>query len=230
MVIPQEFFDTLGQYVYAYVDPDTGKYLYIGKGNGNRCLSHTKSKGYTIDNCYIVARNLERFDGKLDWQSFLLESYLISAHEPSDNSVSGHYEECFVMAKFSELFEGYTSSLYDNFEALPDWYVENYGKLKGRVGVLTIKSNVTYFESITRNQMQMSWYYYAQAENKPFTVKFPIWAKDEKFDERKAQLVTFLESEGYKGEDLVPIGVRGAFELNVESIEAAIDLLDNFMG
>lgn len=229
MIIPQEFFESLGQYVYTYIDPDTKKHLYVGKGNGNRVISHIKSKNYSLDNCYIVARNLERFENKLDWQSFLLESYLISNHQPSDNSVSGHYEECFIMAKFSELFDTYTSGLYDNFETLPSWYVENYDKIKNRIGTLTIKSDVSYFESITRNQMQMSWYYYAQAENKPFTVKFSIWAKDEKFDERKNQLIVFLESEGYSVENLNPVGVRGAFELNVNSVETAIDLLDKFM-
>ena len=229
MNIPQEFFDTLGQYVYGYKNDNGNGWKYIGKGNGNRGISHIKSKGYNLDDCYIIAKNLERFENKDDWQSFLLESFLITTNDPKDNSVSGHYKECFVMAKFSELFGEYTSSLYDNFETLPEWYWKNYSKLKGRIGVLTIKSNVSYFETITRNQMQISWYHYAQAENKPFTIKFSIWAKDEKFDERKAQLIKFIESEGFDGDDLIPIGVRGAFELIVPSVEIGIDLLDNFM-
>ena len=229
MNIPQEFFDTLGQYVYGYKTVDGKDFKYIGKGNGSRGISHIKTKGYKLEDCYIIAKNLERFENKEDWQSFLLESFLISTNNPKDNSVSGHYKECFVMAKFSELFGEYVSNLYDNFESLPEWYVENYNKLKGRVGQLVIKSNVTYFESVTRNQFQVSWYYYAQAENKPFTMKFSIWAKDEKWEERKNQLVVFLGSEGYEEENLVPIGSRGAFELNVSSVEAAIDLLDKFM-
>lgn len=58
--IPAAFWQTLGQYVYAYIE--NGKWLYVGKGNGNRAVQHITTKGYDIDNLYIVARNLEKFD------------------------------------------------------------------------------------------------------------------------------------------------------------------------
>ena len=95
-----EFFATLGQYVYQYKD-EQGVY-YTGKGNGDRCYAHVAEKGFDPEQCYIVARNLERFEDKKDWQSFLLESYLIATLNPDGNSVSGHYKECFVMANLSD--------------------------------------------------------------------------------------------------------------------------------
>ena len=41
--IPGAFWETLGQYVYGYMED--GKFVYIGKGNGNRALSHHASRG-----------------------------------------------------------------------------------------------------------------------------------------------------------------------------------------
>jgi uncharacterized protein len=32
--------ETLGQYVYLYLDPETKQPLYVGKGTGNRCFTH----------------------------------------------------------------------------------------------------------------------------------------------------------------------------------------------
>ena len=38
--LPNEFAETLGHYVYVYVDPRNNKPFYIGKGQGNRALGH----------------------------------------------------------------------------------------------------------------------------------------------------------------------------------------------
>ena len=95
-----EFFDTLGLYVYEYLDEE-GQILYIGKGIGDRCLHHIDDKGYDIEHCYIVASNLEKFESK---PSLLLESFLIKTRTPRDNLVSGHYTECFTMARVVSLF------------------------------------------------------------------------------------------------------------------------------
>ena len=38
-----EFFATLGQYVYQYIDSE-GKVYYTGKGNGDRCYAHVADK------------------------------------------------------------------------------------------------------------------------------------------------------------------------------------------
>jgi hypothetical protein len=235
MNIPQEFFDTLGQYVYCFGDPNlilsTGeKPVYVGKGNKNRCISHIKSKDYDLDNCYIIARNLERFEDKQDFQSFLLESFCINFFKPVDNVVSGHYKECFVMAKLSDLFDEYKNNLHDNFEKLPDWYIENYSKLKGKINSVIIKSDNVFLLSPMNNSLQMCWYWYANSENRPLTVKFLIQVKDDdkKYQEKEKHIQKFVEANGYKAKDLRPENRNGLI-LDVNSINDAIDLLDNFM-
>jgi hypothetical protein len=82
-----EFFSQLGQSVYQYINRDTLKPYYTGKGNGDRCWAHVVDKGFNPEDCFIVARNLENFEDKQDWQSFLLESYLITTQNPEDNSL-----------------------------------------------------------------------------------------------------------------------------------------------
>jgi hypothetical protein len=227
-----DFFKSLGQYVYAYID-DNGQWLYSGKGNGNRGLSHIKTKGYDIDKLYIVARNLERFENKDDWQSFLLESFIISKYEPIDNLVSGHYKECFVMAKFSELFNEYQNDQHDNFESFPEWYTTNYDKLKNRMGQFTIKSGNVYIESVTRRSMAMSFYCEA-VTNTVSQVKFSIWggSKENNLEVYSKQLLTFLESEGYT-DSIEQVGDRKnhlIYQVAESDIQSVINLFDNFMG
>jgi hypothetical protein len=220
-----EFFKSLGQYVYAYIDDD-GTWLYTGKGNGNRGVQHIKTKGYDVDKLYIVARNLERFEDKNDWQSFLLESFLISKYEPTDNRVSGHYKECFVMAKWSELFNEFTASQYDNFESLPNWYMDNYDKLKGRINVLEIKSDVTVITGQTRDKIQMSWF--IDNNGNPYNIRFAVWADGDKLESKKEQLFAFLNACGYS--DIEKVGNREFYQVEITSIDEVLNLFDNFMG
>lgn len=42
--IPDEVFQRLGYYVYLYVDPRTERVFYVGKGVGNRAVSHLKDR------------------------------------------------------------------------------------------------------------------------------------------------------------------------------------------
>ena len=222
-----EFFNALGQYVYAYIDPDTGQFLYIGKGNGNRGITHIKTKGYNVDNLYIVARNLERFDSdeKQDWESFLLESFLITTHNPSDNSVSGHYKECFIMAKFSELFEQYQAAKFDNFESLPTWYTDNYDRLKGRLNVIIIKSDNIYIETQTREKFQLS--FYVDNSGNPYNCSFSIWIGKGDLQQKENELKLFLESCGYP--EIEKVGKRNTYQFQPESIEEIISVVDSFM-
>jgi len=128
-----EFFETLGQYVYMYSSKD--EILYIGKGVNDRCLFHLKDKGFEYEDCYIVGRNLESFNDK---PSLLFESYLIKNYNPTHNAVSGHYKECFDMVSLASLYSEFKSTQHDNFETLPDWYIEDYHLIKGNIREVSI--------------------------------------------------------------------------------------------
>jgi hypothetical protein len=219
--IPGAFWETLGQYVYGY--KEDGNFVYVGKGNGNRALSHVGSKEYNTDNLYIIARNLERFEEKKDYQSFLLESYLISSNSPRDNSVSGHYKECFIMAKMSELFNEFEKSQHDNFEVLPDWYVENYNIFKGRLNVFVVKSHHHLLEFETTHKMQPVLEITTDDE---VSLKVQIHARDEVLETRKEQLYTFCEQLGIQ--DLEEVGVRNHFQIGVEDKEMAFKFIEDF--
>ena len=115
------FLETLGQYVYMFRKGE----LYVGKGVGDRCLHHLKEKGYSLDDCVIVARNLEKFNLDKKDASFVLESFLISQMNPRDNKVSGHYKECFIMADLSQLFGEYVDSQRNMFQEISDLILGN---------------------------------------------------------------------------------------------------------
>jgi hypothetical protein len=222
-----EFFLSLGQYVYQYINRDTLKPYYTGKGNGDRCWAHVIDKGFDPEECFIVARNLEKFENKQDWQSFLLESYLISTHDPENNSVSGHYKECFVMASLSSLFSEYESDQFDNFAALPDWYVSNYDSFKNRVREVKINATTTFVLSNARNQMYMMFYWSPTDVESPIKVTFEINLPDgDKLDGVKSKLIAWLKSEGHK--QTLPDGKVQKLAVNVDDIDSVIGLWNSF--
>jgi hypothetical protein len=221
------FFETLGQYVYQYIDKDTLKPYYTGKGNGDRCWAHVIDKGFNPADCYIVARNLEKFENKQDWQSFLLESYLISTHDPENNSVSGHYKECFVMASLSSLFAEFESSQYDNFANLPDWYLSNYDSFRNRVREVKINATTTFVLSNARNQMYMMFYWSPTDVDAPTKVTFEMnLPEGDRLNETKNKLVKWLASNGYKKP--FADGKVQKLAIEVDSIESVVTLWNEF--
>lgn len=223
------FWDSLGQYVYGYKDSETGKWLYFGKGNGNRGSSHIKTKGYNIDDLYIVACNLEKFEDKQDWQSFELESFLIALYNPSGNSVSGHYKECFIMSRFTSLFKEFTDRQYDSFTEFPQWYIENYEKLKGKIGTLTIKSETFQIVGQTRNSVAMS-FYVNPITDEVKQCEFSIW-DGAKVDVKaqSAQLVKILADVGYEAYEVGNRKEHKKFRINEPDVQKVIDLFEEFM-
>lgn len=229
MNVPGEFYKSLGQYVYGFLD-ENNNWKYIGKGNFNRLESHIKTKDFDLEDCWIIARNLERFDfkNKDDGESFLLESFMIDFLKPSFNSVSGHYKDCFVMAKFSELFAQYKAAQFDNFEALPNWYVDNYGVFKGRLNVVTIKSDNIYMESATREKIQMQ--FYVDCEGNPYNTRFAIWNSNvEQLEQKENELFLFLESCGYDRDSIEKTGNRNMYQILPKTIQEVVSLFDQFM-
>lgn len=225
----KEFWNSLGQYVYGYKDSETGEWLYFGKGNGNRGSIHIKTKGYNVDDLYIIARNLEKFDGKQDWQSFELESFLIAFYNPSGNSVSGHYKECFIMSRFTSLFKEFTDNQYDNFAEFPQWYIENYEKLKGKIGTITIKSETFQIVGQTKNSMAMS-FYVNPITDEVTQCEFSIWdgAKVD-VQAQSAQLIKILTDIGYEPYKSGNRKEHEKFKIDETDVQTVINLFEEFM-
>lgn len=217
-----EFFETLGQYVYKYED-DGGDILYIGKGKGDRCLWHLKDKGYEIKHCYIVARNLEKFENKKDWQSFLLESFLLATQFPQDNSVAGHYKECFIMLPLSSIWQDYQSVQHDNFAVFPEWYVENYDQLRGKMRMVQILSGSVFIESGFRNSTKMSWTWEPHKSDVKVTFETAN-TEEEKVEAFRSNLTTWLKNQGYKKLS----GENRRITFSCPTIEQVIELFVGF--
>ena len=222
-----EFFSQLGQYVYQYINRDTLKPYYTGKGNGDRCWAHVVDKGFNPEDCFIVARNLEHFENKQDWQSFLLESYLITTQNPEDNSVAGHYKECFVMASLSSMFSEFENEQYDNFAALPDWYLNNYDSFRNRVREVKINATTTFVLSNARNQMYMMFYWSPTDVDTPTKVTFEINLPDgDRLETVKTNLKKWLAKNNHKNP--VADGKVQKLAVNVDTIEDVVALWNEF--
>ena len=218
-----EFFETLGQYIYNYVN-EYGVEIYVGKGVGDRCLAHLKDKGYSIEQCNIVARNLEKFNDK---PSLLLESFLINQLNPSDNVVAGHYKECFKLASLSSMFSDFKSDQFDNFEQFPEWYVDNYqSAFKGRVREVKINSGTTFILSNARNSIYMMWYWAPFEEEVKVTFEIN-YGDDQKIEAIKNKIIEWLGQNGYN--EPFPDGKRQKLAVNCENIDAVIELFKKFM-
>jgi hypothetical protein len=226
-----EFFKTLGQYVYSYIDPMTGKKYYTGKGNNDRCWAHVVEKGFDPEECYIIARNLERFEDKKDWQSFLLESFIITNEDPDTNKVSGHYKECFEMASLSSFFGSYQAEQYDNFESLPEWYIENYDTIRGNVGDVRINASSFFFKSNAKNGLYMFWTYQSQS-NEPIRVTLEISNRltANAYAEAYDAVINFLESEGKTVKDGTSEDKKAKLiRTDCDTIDEVIDLFKKFV-
>ena len=218
-----EFFRTLGEYVYRYFD-DGFQTMYIGKGKDDRCLSHLKDKGYKYENCQIIARNLEKFNDK---PSFLLESYLINIANPKDNSVAGHYKECFVMTSLSSMFTDFQAGKVDNFEQFPDWYTDHYDDLRGKIRTLQINETSYYVVSNANRGIYFTFYWYFAEESVKIIFEFASYFKGDDLEDIKSKITKWLNSEN--GYDVEPAG-KTEYKLAVtcKNIDSVMELWSKF--
>ena len=124
MDIHNEVWESLGFYVYAYVDPTNLAIRYIGKGTGNRALSHLDSneesekvewiqglkkvgKEPRID---IIARNLT------EENALLIERSLIDVIELGMENLQTKYEG--MMFNLKESFKRLQSNLIHSKQIL----------------------------------------------------------------------------------------------------------------
>jgi len=94
----------LGYYVYLYVDPETEKVFYVGKGKGNRMLAHVGRKGKTRVEVLIHGLKNER-------ESLAVEMAAIGllGLESLANKVHGHYSSRRGRMSLDELIALYQS-------------------------------------------------------------------------------------------------------------------------
>src|SRR5262245_50300694 len=70
--IPTKVVEEIGFYVYAYVNPSTGRIGYVGKGKGQRALAHLlRLRGHRVD---LLAHGIEH-----EATAFLIEAAVIDA-------------------------------------------------------------------------------------------------------------------------------------------------------
>ena len=221
-----EFWNSLGLYVYGYQDPDSNTWEYIGKGVGDRAFHHVEDKGLLWENCYCIARNLEKFDDRNDPSSHAIESFLIDFFEPQLNRVSGRYQkECIVMASLSSMFTDFVAGQHDNFEAFPEWYHEHYDTLRGRLREIKITAGNVFLLSNARNAIYMMFYWDPNVEE--VKVTFEVNQDGEKLENTKTQLAAWLSENGY--DDTFPDGKKQKLACNVENIEKVMYLFGEFM-
>jgi hypothetical protein len=224
----KEFFDTLGQYVYCYRGPDgemkplrIGEEKYVGKGIGDRCLHHIKDKGYSMDDCFIVACNLEKFNLDKKDASFVLESFLISTFNPKDNSVSGHYKECFVMSSLSFLFDNFVNDQRNMFKELNELVNSNPEVFDGTIGYTETRGSSFYLETGMRENV----YFGIKVQTKEPNVTVLLKANSDKFF---APLVEKVSSNLGDTYDLDTTSNKNVISFAVDTLEEAVSLWQSF--
>ena len=226
--IPKAFTDTLGRYVYMY--KQDGQVVYVGKGVNGRCLDHITTKGFSYDDLYIVARNLEDFDAKEeDSSSFAIESLLIHMYNPSHNSVSGHYKENMVMVKFSELFNDYVDGQFDAFAELPNWYIDNYDSFKGKVSEVKIINNRY---QITSSAKSAIWFKLFQTGNNEDTLDVLFESSTGNKDTQAAntaKICQFLDANNITYECDTESSKKDMITVDQMPTDQAIELWNNFL-
>ena len=130
------------------------------------------------------------------------------------------------MTSLSSLFTDWKNDQCDNFESFPEWYNENYDRLRGRLRVVQISSNNMYIESNTCNSINMKWY--VSNTTDPIKVMFETYTKDDeaKNELLKSKLVEFFKLNGYKKH--ITESNKSKLSVECKNIDAVLVLFDAF--
>ena len=118
--LTQAVIEQLGYYVYLYINPFTGKIFYVGKGQGNRVLSHLDDESESKKNkiiqeirergkepkIEILVHGLESEDEALRMEASAID--LLGVHELT-NQVRGYHSTTVGRAPLVELIPLYES-------------------------------------------------------------------------------------------------------------------------
>lgn len=126
--ITPEISNALGHYVYKLIDPRDGKVFYIGKGQGDRVLSHVREEITAEDNAaadYVLSPKLNVIrsikqkglmpqhvivrHGMTESQAFLVEAILIDETPGLTNLASGQGTDQYGRATLEELIGRYSA-------------------------------------------------------------------------------------------------------------------------
>ena len=225
MKIMGEFWETLGpHYVYGYQHPD-GSWKYIGKAVGNRVTHHVAEKGYDLEDAYILARNLP--DDKI---AAAVESVFINEYQPTDNIVSGHHKENYIMASLKGLFDDFSAGQRNFHTELAECIVDHKDILGSSIGGSTSNNSGYLIFSSLRESTNMDIRVSKTGVNVSLNSQpaSDNQAGREHFDNLSERVVPLLEGEYELGVYPNKGGLGGKIKFDVETLEEALQLWSDF--
>jgi len=224
MKLTGEFWETIGpHYVYGYQHPD-GSWKYIGKAVGNRVTHHVAEKGYDLEDAFILARNLSS-----DAIAASVESVFINEYQPTDNLVSGHHKENYIMASLKGLFDDFSSGQRNYHIELAECIVNHADILGSSIGGSTSNNSGFLIFSGLRESTNMDIRVGKSGVNVSLNSNptSDTKAGREHFDNLVAQVQPMLEGEYELS--IVPNGkLGGKIKFDVEDLETALQLWSDF--
>ena len=224
MKLTGEFWETIGpHYVYGYQHPD-GSWKYIGKAVGNRVTHHVIEKGYDLEDAFILARNLSS-----DAIAASVESVFINEYQPTDNLVSGHHKENYIMASLKGLFDDFSSGQRNYHIELAECIVNHADILGSSIGGSTSNNSGFLIFSGLRESTNMDIRVGKSGVNVSLNSNptSDTKAGREHFDNLVAQVQPLLEGEYELS--IVPNGkLGGKIKFDVEDLETALQLWSDF--
>jgi hypothetical protein len=224
MKLTGEFWETIGpHYVYGYQHPD-GSWKYIGKAVGNRVTHHVAEKGYDLEDAFILARNLSS-----DAIAASVESVFINEYQPTDNLVSGHHKENYIMASLKGLFDDFNAGQRNYHIELAECIVNHADILGSSIGGSTSNNSGFLIFSGLRESTNMDIRVGKSGVNVSLNSNptSDTKAGREHFDNLVAQVQPMLEGEYELS--IVPNGkLGGKIKFDVEDLETALQLWSDF--